>query len=76
MRRRRGKVGAITPLFPLGPITMKEEAALALRLAGQEFTFFVEKHAAGDWGEVDAAANERGLRDRTAVLSAYPHLAP
>lgn len=57
--------------FSLGPITVKEEAALALSVSGQEFTFFVGKHVEGDWGEADAEMNEKGLREGTLVLSKF-----
>jgi hypothetical protein len=50
---------------------VKDDAALALALAGQDPAFFIEKHAAGDWGEEDAARNEQGLREGSMVLSRY-----
>ena len=34
--------------FDLGRITVKEDAAHALALAGQDAAFFIEKHAAGE----------------------------
>jgi hypothetical protein len=55
--------------FPLGKVTVQEEAALALTLAGQDADFFLEKHAAGDWGEGDAAPNEAALREGQMLLS-------
>jgi hypothetical protein len=57
--------------FDLGRITVKDDAAYFLALAGQDATFFIEKHAAGDWGEEDAAGNEQGLREGSMVLSRY-----
>src|SRR6516165_8905621 len=39
--------------FDLGKITVKEEAAFALALSGQEAAFFLDKHASGDCGDDD-----------------------
>jgi hypothetical protein len=57
--------------FPLGRITIKEEAAYALSIAGQDASFFLEKHAAGDGGEDDHGQNEQGLREGSMVMSKY-----
>jgi hypothetical protein len=38
---------AMNPKFPLGKITIKEEAACAPSLAGQDASFFLDKHARG-----------------------------
>jgi hypothetical protein len=57
--------------FPLGRITIKEEAAYALSIAGQDASFFLAKHASGDDGEDDHGQNEQGLREGSMVLSRY-----
>jgi hypothetical protein len=59
------------PSFRLGKVMVKEEAAFALALAGQDAAFFLDKHAAGDWGEEDHGRNEQGLRERSLILSKY-----
>jgi hypothetical protein len=61
----------MSPKFPLGKVTVQEEAAYALSLAGQDASFFLDKHASGDWGEGDHARNERGLREGSMALSKY-----
>ena len=46
----------------------------AIEDAGQDPGFFLDKHAAGDWGEVDAGdkrANEDALVSGDRLLSAY-----
>src|SRR5688572_15068903 len=57
--------------FSLGRITVKDDAAYVLAVAGQDAAFFIEKHSARDWGEEDAAGNEQGLREGSMVLSKY-----
>lgn len=57
--------------FELGKITVREDAAIALALAGQEPTFFLDMHASGDWGEQDVASNEEGLCQGIMVMSRY-----
>ena len=59
------------PRFDLGQVTVKEEAALALAIAGQDAAFFLEKHATGDWGEGNPERNERALREGSMVSSKY-----
>lgn len=61
----------MTPKFPLGKVTIKEEAVYALSLAGQDASFFIDKHAAGDCGEEDVARNEVSLREGHMVVSKY-----
>ncbi len=49
-------------------------ALRALQEAGQSPSFFLEKHLAGDWGEVDAEdqrANDEALVRGERLLSAY-----
>ena len=59
------------PKFELGTVIIKDDAAFVLARAGQEADFFVSKHASGDWGEEDAAANEEGLREGSLLWSSY-----
>jgi len=39
--------------FPLGQIVATPAALEAIQEAGQTPDFFLDKHAQGDWGEVD-----------------------
>ena len=70
--RKQGK----TPLFPLGPVYVADEAAQALARSGESLLRFLQPHLAGDWGNVDPDSvrlNNRALRhadDR--LLSQYP----
>jgi hypothetical protein len=61
-------------LFPLGRIVATPGALQALQEAGQSPAEFFDRHASGDWGELDdedkqenAFSLERHLR----ILSAY-----
>jgi hypothetical protein len=65
-------MGAVMPpRFNLGKVTIKEEAALALALSGQDASFFLEKHASGDWGEGNPEQNETGIREGSMIWSKY-----
>ena len=66
-----GYSGSMQPRFPLGKIVVKEDAAVALQSAGQDASFFLAKHASGDWGEAPADVNERGLAEGSMALSRY-----
>ena len=57
--------------FEVGKVTIKDDAAFVLTRAGQDADFFLAKHAAGDWGEEEPAANERALREGHMLLSIY-----
>ena len=60
--------------FQLGQIVATPAALKAIEDAGQAPDFFLDKHAAGDWGEVDAGdrrANEDALVSGDRLLSAY-----
>ena len=57
--------------FELGKVIVKDEAAFALALAGQDAEFFLAKHAWGDWGEEDERQNEGALGQGQMVLSKY-----
>lgn len=60
--------------FPLGRLVATPAALEAIEASGQSPAFFLEKHAAGDWGDVtaeDARLNDLALIDGSRVLSAY-----
>jgi hypothetical protein len=60
--------------FQLGQVVATPAALKAIEDAGQDPDFFLDKHAAGDWGEVDAGdkrANEEALVSGDRLLSAY-----
>ena len=67
----------MTPKFSLGQVVATPGALEALRLAHQSAAFFLDRHAAGDWGEVcdeDKQYNERDLINGERLLSAYTTL--
>ena len=69
------------PKFPLGKILATPAALKAVADSGQSPAVFLDKHAAGDWGEVcksDAALNDEALVDGSRLLSAccLPALLP
>jgi hypothetical protein len=60
--------------FRLGRALATPAALEAIRRAGQDPLFFLERHARGDWGEVDAEdwkLNDQSVRDGSRILSAY-----
>ncbi len=67
--------------FGLGVVVATPGAIEAFREAGESIDGspllilpYIERHASGDWGEVDAhdrRANNRALKDGTRLLSAY-----
>ena len=60
--------------FPLGLLVATPGALQALAEAGQTPFEFLERHAAGDWGELDEEdrqENELSLREGFRLLSAY-----
>lgn len=60
--------------FPLGQIVATPGALEAFREAGEEPLTYLERHLAGDWGEVceeDRQENELSLREGFRILSAY-----
>jgi hypothetical protein len=62
--------------FSLGQIIVTENAATALKEAGQEPGEFLARHEQGDWGDVSAYEKEENDRDlangsRVLFLSAY-----
>ena len=65
------------PKFQLGRLLSTPAALKAIQDAGQEPAFFLEKHAAGEWGDVcadDGQANDQALVDGSRILSAYKTL--
>ncbi len=64
----------ITTLFPLGCTTATPRALALLRAHGTNPAALLDRHAAGDWGEIapeDRGLNERAVRDGDRVLSIY-----
>ena len=62
------------PRFPLGQLVATPGALRALEEAGQSPSFFLDKHVAGDWGEVDdedKRLNDEALVNGDRLLSAY-----
>jgi len=61
-------------LFPFGQVVATPGALEALEEAGQGAIEFLRRHAAGDWGEVDAEdakENDLSLKEGFRILSAY-----
>jgi hypothetical protein len=64
----------IVSKFPLGQVVATPAALEAIQDSGQTPSFFLDKHSAGDWGEVckgDAALNNQALATGERLLSAY-----
>jgi hypothetical protein len=62
------------PKFPLGQLLATPGALEAMKESGQSAAFFLDKHAAGDWGQVnedDKRANDEALVEGSRILSAY-----
>ena len=60
--------------FPLGQLLATPGAINAMIEADQNAAEFLRRHAAGDWGTVDAedwAANDRAIELHERILSAY-----
>ena len=65
------------PKFQLGEIVATPGARDAMAEAGQSPDFFLDRHANGDWGQVDQEdwqLNDEALKDGTRLLSAYTTL--
>ena len=61
-------------LFPLGRIVATPGALQALEAAEQQPSVFLDRHASGDWGELDEEdkrENEFSVRNGLHILSAY-----
>ena len=62
------------PLFPVGQIVATPGALAALERAKQPPTCFLDRHAIGDWGELeqlDVAENEYSMLHGLRLLSSY-----
>jgi hypothetical protein len=67
----------LQPKFPLGQVLATPAALREIEDAGQEPSFFLDRHIVGDWGDVDAedqAANDWSLLHGERLLSAYKTL--
>lgn len=63
-----------TTKFGLGGLVATPGAIEAMGENGQDAAFFLDRHAAGDWGEVcpeDGELNNQALVDGSRILSAY-----
>ena len=62
------------PRFALGKLVSTPGALEALVAAGQSPVEFLDRHVAGDWGQVcaaDAAENELSVKEGFRILSVY-----
>lgn len=60
--------------FPLGRLAATPGALEAMEASGQTADFFLARHAAGDWGDVDEEdrrSNDEALAHGDRLLSAY-----
>ncbi len=67
-------VDFIRPLFPLGQCVATPRALAALEEAGQSPADFLNRHVAGDWGEIDRedrGLNEQALKEGARIFSVY-----
>ncbi len=67
-------VDFIRPLFPLGQCVATPGALAALEEAGQSPADFLDRHVAGNWGEIDPddkGLNEQALKDGARIFSVY-----
>ncbi len=67
----------MTPKFQLGRIVATPAALVALEESGQTPDFFLERHATGSWGDVDAedwSANNQAILDGSRIFSVYKTL--
>jgi hypothetical protein len=64
----------MSALFPLGQIVATPGALAALERAKQPAASFLDRHAIGDWGELDPAdiaENDFSMAHQFRVLSSY-----
>jgi hypothetical protein len=62
------------PLFPLGRVVATPAAIDALARANQYSHYFLNRHAGGDWGEIeneDKVENKYSLQHGFRILSSY-----
>lgn len=65
------------PKFQLGQVVITPGARDAIAESGQTPEFFLDRHANGDWGQVDQEdwqLNDQALKDGDRLLSAYATL--
>jgi hypothetical protein len=65
------------PKFPLGQVVATPGALAVLEESSQSAHEFLQRHQAGDWGQVgkeDSASNDLALVEGSRVLSAYKTL--
>ena len=63
-----------TAKFALGQIVATPGAIEAMQESGQSPEFFLQRHASGDWGQVDQEdwqLNDEAVKEGTRLLSAY-----
>ena len=63
--------------FALGQIVSTPGALEAMAESGQTPEFFLQRHASGDWGQVDQEdwqLNDEAVKEGTRLLSAYTTL--
>ena len=71
------KENNVTAKFDLGHVVATPGALKALEDAGQEPSFFLDQHASGNWGSVNAEdwrLNDEALMDGGRLLSVYQTL--
>ncbi len=64
----------MTTLFPLGYTTATPRALALLHDTGMSLATLLDRHAIGDWGQIDPedrGLNERALCDGDRVFSVY-----
>jgi hypothetical protein len=74
LERRKGGTNTMTSRLMLGRLLATPGALGALQESQQSAAEFLDRHAAGDWGDVcasDARLNDQALRDGSRLLSVY-----
>jgi hypothetical protein len=74
MEKQMTDTNQLIPRFPLGRVVATPGALRALEDANQNPVEFLERHHAGDWGELceeDKGENEFSVRNGFRILSAY-----
>jgi hypothetical protein len=74
MEKQMSGMNRLLPRFPLGRVVATPGALRALEQANQSPFEFLERHQAGDWGELceeDKRENEFSVHNGFRILSAY-----